>query len=140
MKTWTAEQAATFLEAVASDRLGAAFSSRCTGFVAVEVLGLRWSDVDLDAKTITIRMTRVLVVGAGVVEGEPKTERGRRTLPLDDGLAAALRSLEGNKHGTDWQQGRLTPRAVATVIGSIWLSTSWAIRTGRSGTGTGSPR
>jgi site-specific recombinase XerC len=39
MKTWTAEQAATFLEAVASDRLGAAFSSRCTGFVAVRYSG-----------------------------------------------------------------------------------------------------
>jgi integrase len=93
MHTWTAEQAATFLEAVASDRLSAAFQLSLYGLRRGEVLGLRWSDVDLDAKTITVRKTRVLVVGKGVVEGEPKTERGRRTLPLDDGLAAALRSL-----------------------------------------------
>ena len=29
-----------------------------------------------------------------VLEGEPKTERSKRTLPLDDGLVAALRSLK----------------------------------------------
>jgi hypothetical protein len=97
MQTWTAEQAATFLEAVASDRLGATFMLSLYGLRRGEVLGLRWSDVDLDAKTITIRITRVLVVGSGVVEGEPKTERGRRTLPLDDGLAVALRSLRARQ-------------------------------------------
>jgi integrase len=97
MRTWTAEQAATFLEAVASDRLGAAFMLSLYGLRRGEVLGLRWSDVDLDARTITIRVTRVLVVGTGVVEGEPKTERGRRTLPLDDGLAGALRSLRARQ-------------------------------------------
>jgi integrase len=92
MQTWTAEQAATFLEAVATDRLSAAFQLSLYGLRRGEVLGLRWSDVDLDAKIITIKVTRVLV-NTTVVEGEPKTERGRRTLPLDDALVAALRSL-----------------------------------------------
>jgi integrase len=31
------------------------------------------------------------------VEGEPKTERGRRTLPLDEALAASLRSLRARQ-------------------------------------------
>jgi integrase len=48
----------------------------------------------VQAKTLTIRKTRLEVTGAGVIEGEPKTERGRRTLPLDDALVAALRSLK----------------------------------------------
>ena len=33
------------------------------------------------------------VTGAGIVEVPPKTERGRRTLPLDDAMVTALRSL-----------------------------------------------
>ena len=92
MQTWTAEQAATFLRAVADDRLSVAFQLSLYGLRRGEVLGLRWSDIDLDATTITIKITRITVSGA-VMEGEPKTERGRRTLPLDEALAAALRSL-----------------------------------------------
>jgi integrase len=97
MKTWTAEQAATFLETAADHRLSAAFQLSLYGLRRGEVLGLCWSDVDLQAKTITIRRARVEITGVGVVEGEPKTERGRRTLPLDDGLVAALRSLKARQ-------------------------------------------
>jgi integrase len=39
----------------------------------------------------------VEVTGVGVVEGEPKTERGKRTLPLDDALVTALRSLKAQQ-------------------------------------------
>ena len=38
-------------------------------------------------------MLCVEVTGAGIVEVDPKTERGKRSLPLDDALTAALRSL-----------------------------------------------
>jgi hypothetical protein len=31
-----------------------------------------WSDVDLDAKTITIRRARVEITGVGVVEEDPR--------------------------------------------------------------------
>jgi integrase len=94
MRTWTESQAATFLESVADDRLSAVWQLSLYGMRRGEVLGLRWADIDLQAKTLTIRKTRLEVTGAGVIEGEPKTERGRRTLPLDDALMAALRSLK----------------------------------------------
>jgi integrase len=61
------------------------------------VLGLCWSDIDLQAKTITINRARVEVTGSGVVEVGPKTERGKRTLPLDDAVASALRSLKARQ-------------------------------------------
>ena len=92
MKTWTEGQAAAFLEAVADARLSAAWQLSLYGLRRGEVLGLCWSDVDLQDKMITIRRARVEITGVGVVEGEPKTERGKRTLPLDDGLVAALRT------------------------------------------------
>jgi len=43
------------------------------------------SDIDLSAKTITIQR-------ASVKEGRPNDWTGKRTLPLDDALAGALRS------------------------------------------------
>jgi integrase len=140
MSTWTAEQSAAFLEAVAADGLSAAFMLSLYGLRRGEVLGLRWSDVDLDAKTLTIRKTRVLVAGAGVVEGEPKTERGRRTLPLDDSLAASLRSLKARQARDRLAAGEAYTAACAGCGGSISWSMSWAVRTGLSGTGTGSSR
>jgi hypothetical protein len=54
---------------------------------------LCWSDIDLDAKALTIGRARVEVTGSGVVEVGPKTERSGRTLPLDDAVVASLRSL-----------------------------------------------
>jgi integrase len=96
MKTWTENQAAAFLEAVADDRLSPAWQLSLYGLRRGEVLGLRWSDVDLQSKTITIRWTRT-EVGYRIVEGEPKTERGKRTLPLDDGLTAALRTFKARQ-------------------------------------------
>ncbi len=93
MRTWTANQAGAFLEAVADHRLNAAFQLSLYGLRRGEVLGLCWSDIDLQAKTLTIHRARVEVTGTGIVEVGPKTERGKRTLPLDDAMVAALRSL-----------------------------------------------
>jgi integrase len=57
-----------------------------------EVLGLRWSDTDLKAKALTVNQARVLVDYKVRVE-EPKSHNGKRTLPLDDDLMAALVEL-----------------------------------------------
>ena len=57
-----------------------------------EVCGLRWEDVDLSARTVTIGRSRV-VVGSQVIVKAPKSANGARTLPLDDVLAAALQAL-----------------------------------------------
>ncbi|SCL17686.1 Phage integrase, N-terminal SAM-like domain [Micromonospora nigra] len=93
MQTWTADNAAVFLNAVADDRLFAAWQLSMYGLRRGEVLGLRWPDVDLIGKTITVRWARTSVAGE-IVEKEPKTERGKRTLPLDDALVAALTALQ----------------------------------------------
>jgi integrase len=57
-----------------------------------EVLGLRWSDIDLRAKTLTVNQSRVLVEYRVRLE-EPKSRNGKRTLPLDGELVAALTAL-----------------------------------------------
>jgi len=57
-----------------------------------EVVGLRWSDVDLAAATMTIVHTRTVVEGT-VITKAPKSPRGIRTLRLDAELVTALEVL-----------------------------------------------
>ncbi len=56
------------------------------------MLGLRWSDIDLKAKTLTVSQGRVLVDCKVRVE-PPKSRNGKRTLPLDAALVRALTAL-----------------------------------------------
>jgi integrase len=89
--TWSEDEVRTFLKVAAEDRLHACWRLSLYGLRRGEVLGLRWSDVDLEARTVNIGNARVLV--GEVVEKAPKSKRGYRTLPLDDSLVTALRSL-----------------------------------------------
>ncbi len=57
-----------------------------------EALGLRWSDVDLDAGTLSVRRGLHRVAGQGLVYEEPKAERSRRTVALPGQLVEGLRS------------------------------------------------
>lgn len=61
-----------------------------TGMRRGEALGLRWSDVDLDAGRLRVVQTLVQVRGKAMI-GEPKTVRGRRPLALDRATVAVLR-------------------------------------------------
>lgn len=98
MVTWTGVEVAKFLAAceAASDRHYPAWLMLATtGMRRGELLGLRWSDVDLHAGTASIRQTVIVVVVDGRHEvqfGTPKTERGRRLIALDTRTVAALRT------------------------------------------------
>jgi len=91
-QTWTRAEVRKFLGAITDDRLAAAWRLSLYGLRRGEVLGLRWSDIDLTQKTLTVRQTRVLVDYQVVIE-EPKSKNGFRTLPLDDELFAGLKAL-----------------------------------------------
>ena len=53
-----------------------------TGLRRSELAGLRWADVDLDATSVTVSETRV-VVSYEVVTGTPKSKRSARRIGLD---------------------------------------------------------
>jgi integrase len=90
--TWSAGELRAFLAVADADRLAAAWRLSAYGLRRGEVCGLRWEDIDLDARTVRIGRARVLAGGGQVVKA-PKSARGYRTLPLDDALAAALEAL-----------------------------------------------
>lgn len=94
--TWSEAELRCFLTVADADRLAAAWRLSLYGLRRGEVCGLRWDDVDLTARTVTIGRSRVLVNGKVIVK-TPKSERGYRTLPLDDVLAAELRALHARQ-------------------------------------------
>jgi integrase len=92
MSTLTPQQAAQFRAHVRGDRLVACWLLTLAGLRRSEVLGLRWSDVDLDAATVSVAQGRVVVAG-GTVTGDPKSTRSARTLPMPPDVLAALRAF-----------------------------------------------
>lgn len=91
---WTREQVQVFAATAAGHRLHAAFLLSCHGLRRSEVCGLRWSDVDLTAATLSVEQSHVEVDGREHAVDEPKTARSRRTLPLPADVATALRELK----------------------------------------------
>jgi integrase len=98
MQVWTAQQLAQFLDTLKGDKLETAILlGATTGMRRGEVLGLRWQDVDLDKAWLSVRQTlsapRNPDTGEHVpVFGEPKTRRGRRSVPLPAQTVAVLRA------------------------------------------------
>ncbi len=91
--SWDAATLREFLAAspTSRDRLHALWVLLATtGMRRGEALGLRWSDVDLDAGRIRVVQT-IIQVRSRVTVGEPKTARGRRPIALDAGTVAVLR-------------------------------------------------
>lgn len=79
------------LEHIAGDRYAITWELALAGFRLAEISGLRWTDVDLDAKTVAVENTR-LQRGKKHIEKTPKSKAGRRELPLPDDLFAAFKA------------------------------------------------
>ncbi len=94
MRSWTPEQAGQFRQHVRDDRLNACWLLTLAGLRRSEVLGLRWSDVDFDAGTVSVAQGRVVVEGSGTVTGDPKSKRSRRALPMPVDVLTALRTFK----------------------------------------------
>ena len=87
-----------------------------------EVLGLRWSDIDLTARTLTVSQARLLVEYKVRLE-EPKSRNGRRTLPLDDALTEALIALRKRQLNDSAAQALPIRLDLPTSIGTGAAST-----------------
>jgi integrase len=91
MSTYTPDEIGRVLRAADKDRNGHLWYLALSGLRRAEIAGLKWSDIDLGAGTITVARNRVQAGAGNVVEGNPKTLSSRRTLPLDDGLVGVLK-------------------------------------------------
>jgi integrase len=93
-KHWDADEAARFLAVTTDHRLHPLWALLVdTGCRRGEVCALRWTSVDLEAGTVTVKANRVHA-GRQVVEGTTKTDRVR-TVDLDARTVAVLRGWQG---------------------------------------------
>ena len=100
-----------FLDAASGSPYGALFFLDIyTGLRRSEVLGLRWSAVDLVHKTLAIVETLQVVKGKGLLSLEPKTNRSRRSVSLAPDALTLLAGLkikqreERESFGMEWSE------------------------------------
>ena len=92
MKVWSVAELKTFLAAERENALYPLWLTLATtGMRRGEALGLRWQDLDLEARTLSIRQTRV-VIGYQPLLSTPKTSKGRRQVALDPATASVCRN------------------------------------------------
>jgi len=113
----------------AGDRLAALWTLAIySGCREGELLGLGWSDVNLDAGTLTVRRGLTSVKNQTPTFGEPKSANSRRTIAISTEAIAALRALKVRQNAErlaaeDWADYGLvfttqvgTPLMVRNVI------------------------
>jgi integrase len=88
---WEPDQVRTFLDRSAQHRIGPLFEvAILTGLRRGELCGLRWSDVDLVTREITVLRNRVTANGRVLEQKTTKTKAGLRTVALSDFAVATL--------------------------------------------------
>jgi integrase len=93
MQALSPEEAGRFLSKAKEDKYGSVFAfALATGMRPEEYLALKWSDVELEARTATVTRTLVWRKGGGWYFGEPKTTRSRRIVTYPESIAKVLRS------------------------------------------------
>ena len=96
-KFYTSEQLGTLLDKAVGTRLELpVYICAYLGLRRGELCGLRWSDVDLEHKTITIENTRTQA-GKKEIEKGTKTASSTRTLYLPDTLCDMLKAAKENQ-------------------------------------------
>ncbi|MDP7201217.1 MAG: tyrosine-type recombinase/integrase [Dehalococcoidia bacterium] len=82
IKPFTAEESRAFIQAIQDERLEALYIlAIATGLRQAELLGLSWSDINLEKRQVTVRNTLQVIDGEYQL-AEPKSAKGRRTLVL----------------------------------------------------------
>ena len=100
------EQTRVLLEAAKDDRFECLYVLSLTcGLRMGEALGLKWSDIDLDAGTLRVhRQLQRIREGGGLVFSEPKNA-SRRTIDLPQRAVEALRTHRKPQAGGEEAQG-----------------------------------
>jgi integrase len=112
------DEAKALLDVARGDRLEAIVTvALVVGLRKGEALGLRWDDVDLDDATLRVTGTLKRRTGKGLVRDTPKTERGRRTIPLPNVCVEALRTHKSRQS------------AERLAVGPAWANSGYVFTT-----------
>lgn len=137
-KRLTAPQAQRLLDSLADHRLYALYFLALTyGMRQGELIGLRWTDIDLEKREIHIR-TQLHRRHKQVRRTKPKTTKSRRTLLVDDTTVAVLKAQAQLVHDErtfmqrkgKWKEhGLVFPSEVGTPLfaSAVWLHCQHAL-------------
>ena len=92
------EQVQQLLTAAQDHHLEALFVlALMTGMRRGELLALKWQDVNFAESTLYVRRACIEVTGRGIIETEPKTAKGRRSIHLPPLAIEALKKHRANQ-------------------------------------------
>ena len=92
MRTLNQKQVGDFLEAARGDRLEALYVlALATGMRRSELLGLKWEDVDLQARIVLVRRGLIISPNGGIEIDDPKRFDSKRRLEISSEVAATLK-------------------------------------------------
>ncbi|MBA2317403.1 MAG: Arm DNA-binding domain-containing protein [Euzebyales bacterium] len=93
MQTWSPSELRDFLGSTREHELHTLWCVlAATGMRRSEILGLRWSEVDLAAGTLTVRQTILATADSFQPQDDQKSEGSARTIHLDSRTVAQLRA------------------------------------------------
>jgi integrase len=134
MHPLTAPQVRGLIEATRDDPLGPVWALAVgSGLRLGEMLGLTWTDIDLDTGQLVVRRAMARAADGGWSLAEPKTSRSRRTVMLPAIAHEALRRRRAQQDadqqaaGTAWQDrgGLVFTDAVGRPLRPPDVSDEW---------------
>lgn len=123
----TMTELAAVAGAVADPYRALVLAAGLAGLRQGELFALRWDDVDLAAASITVRRKRLRLTSGEVIEDDPKSRAGRRTVALPVVLVAELerhRARYGRGAGRDdfvFTSEEGVPLERSSVRQRVWL-------------------
>jgi integrase len=135
---WTPAQLVTFRSHADTDDLAAAWRLVLSGLRRSEVLGLRWTDVDLDAGTVRVSQGRVRLASGATVVDDPKSHASARVVSVETmhpgtmGLLRQLRARQASDRlaaGTAWtDSGLVVADELGAGVGPSRFTALWNAR------------
>jgi integrase len=133
---WTATQLAAFLRSSKAHRLWPAiYLAATTGMRRGEVLGLRWGDIDLDARRVSVHRT-IVAIAYETAESTVKTRHSRRVVDLASdtiGVLLAWRLQRFDEGGSIGPDDLVFTRPDGTILHPHTLSQAFERLVIRSG-------
>ena len=108
MAMWDIETINRFLDAASPSRFRDLYHfAVLTGLRRSEICGLQWSTVDRVGGKLSVVNTLQRIPGHGLVDGQPKTAKSRRSIALAPDAIGLLHTIRGQQIEQEWELGGL---------------------------------